>query len=265
MTDSKMLLTTNSSPYHCPHFPANGSNPMPANTRVLLHSRLPMCLLHALIQVSKSPWSCLNQLLVFPFSLLQLAQIQSHSNKINITWYTSFGGQPPFTGFYSVKFSSRLCCFCIQALDIHRRFLLSPAVFLDMVELICRFENPCGLVIALLPCVFTLYISITDIDKMSGYYTCHEISGHLPPSFLALENVAGMAAGLAVASISLMQMGSRLTLWVAHEVYTSSWYCQGDVLVASSAQGATTDRWFRTRQRCQFPLIQHSGVKRQLI
>lgn len=86
MTDSKMLLTTNSSPYHCSHFPTDGSNPMPAD--ILLHSRLPVCLLHALIQVPKSPLSCLNQLPVFPFFLLQLALIHSHSNEINMTRYT---------------------------------------------------------------------------------------------------------------------------------------------------------------------------------
>lgn len=55
----------------------------------------------------------------------------------------------------------------------------------------------------------------------------------------------------------------KQTLWVAHVVYLSSWYCQDDIPVASSAQGARTDRWLSTRQRCQFPLIQHSGEKRQ--
>lgn len=57
----------------------------------------------------------------------------------------------------------------------------------------------------------------------------------------------------------------KQTLWVAHVVYISSWYCQDDVPVASSAQGASTDRWSSTRQRCQLSLIQHSGEKRQPI
>lgn len=83
---------------------------MPANTRVSLHSRLPMCLLHVLIQVSKSPLSCLNQLPVLPFFLLH------HSNKINMTQYTSFGCQPPFTGFYMSNSAAEYATFAYKLL-----------------------------------------------------------------------------------------------------------------------------------------------------
>lgn len=178
----------------------------------------------------------------------------------------SFGGQPPFTVFYFTVPNSAAAEYVTLAYKLLRftedSYSLQQSSWIwwnwsaDLRICVVSWQRCC---LAYCPYKYPSKIQ----TKCPSYYTCHEISGHLPPSFLALEKLLGWLLAWQLHSSSWCRREADslgCPCGVHQQLVLSGWHSGGQL-----SPGGWYWQMVQHQAEMSVPLIQHSGGKRQPI